>query len=232
MSATYPDTAILIFARQPVPGKVKTRLIPALGIDNATRLYVQMLRQSINTAVNSHLADILLYISAESDPQYFLSNPLTSEIKLQIQQGNNLGEKMFNALEQTLIKYKRAVLIGTDCPFLNAGILHAAILALNTDKADRNTMVFSPSLDGGYVLVGASQVCRGVFKDIAWGTGLVMSQTRSALQKQQLQWRELKKLQDIDTGEDLSALSQVHGFQQWAGSLLLAGDKVSGAKHD
>ncbi len=223
MSPTYPDTAILIFARQPVPGKVKTRLIPALGIDNATRLYVQMLHQTINTAVNSHLADILLYITAESEPQYFLSNPLTSKIKLQIQQGNNLGEKMLNALEQTLLKYKRAVLIGSDCPFLNADILHAAMLALNTDKADRNTMVFSPSLDGGYVLVGASQVCRDVFKDIAWGTGLVMPQTRSALKKQQIQWCELKKLQDIDTAEDLSALSQVDGFQHWAEGLTVTG---------
>jgi rSAM/selenodomain-associated transferase 1 len=216
MQPFYPDTAIILFAREPILGKVKTRLIPVLGVNNAARLYDQMLRHTINTVVDIDLAAIYLYITPESDPQYFHSMALKNNFQLRIQQGNNLGVKMFNALDQTLKQYKRAVLIGTDCPFLDADDLNEAIISLDTAQPHKNTMVFSPAQDGGYVLVGASRVCQEVFQDIEWGTEKVMSQTRSVLEYKQIQWRELNKQQDIDTCEDLSALSQLKGFRQWS----------------
>lgn len=214
IAPVYPDTAIILFAKEPVPGRVKTRLIPVLGVNNATRLYVQLLEYVIKTVADTHLAASYLYLTPESDPEYFRSNALKNHFQLRTQQGNNLGDRMFNALARTLMKYKRVVLIGTDCPFLNADDLREAIMALDTTQPVKCTMVFSPALDGGYVLVGASEVCRDVFEDIDWGTHKVMSQTRSALQQQQIQWRELKTLRDIDTAEDLSALSQLNGFVQ------------------
>ena len=69
MQTAYPDTAIIIFAKEPVPGKVKTRLIPALGGNNAARLYEQMFEHVINTIVASQLAEAYLYVTPESNRQ-------------------------------------------------------------------------------------------------------------------------------------------------------------------
>ena len=214
MQTAYPDTAIIIFAKEPVPGKVKTRLIPALGGNNAARLYEQMFEHVINTIVASQLAEAYLYVTPESNRQYFQKRASCKDLQIRIQQGKDLGQKMFNALNETLNHYKRAVLIGTDCPFLDAAHLHQAIAALAINQANNNTMVFTPALDGGYVLVGASKICREVFDTIDWGTARVMSQTRTAMKNKQIQWQELDSLQDIDRPEYLSSLSQLAKFRQ------------------
>ena len=125
---------------------------------------------------------------------------------------------MYNALALALKHYSKAILIGTDCPFLSHNDLQQAIAAL-----DNNDMVFSPANDGGYVLVGAktvdslvfTKVFKQVFKQIDWGTEKVMAQTRIMLLKHKVSWQELSAKNDIDIEDDLKYLLLHNKFQNF-----------------
>ena len=205
----HSDTAIIIFAREPVAGQVKTRLIPALGAEGACHLYQQLLEHTLNTGIQSALADIQLCITPESDTAYFNRLSQAKHFQLSIQTGDDLGQRMFNAMASALKHYKKVLLIGTDCPFLSADDLQQAIAAL-----DNYNMVFSPAYDGGYVLVGAKNIIVEIFSAIDWGTERVMQQTRSCLNNTDLSWYELAKQYDIDVPEDLRHIEQLFQFKK------------------
>ena len=206
---SYPDTLIIIFAREPVIGQVKTRLIPALGKEGATELYRRLLDHTIEKVISSDLSPVNLSITPESHLKYFEQMSLFDHFKLTIQHGSNLGMRMYNALLAGLSDYSKVVLIGTDCPFLNADDFQQAIIAL-----DDNDMVFSPAEDGGYVLVGAKKVLPGVFNFIDWGTDRVMEQSRLALINHQISWLELSEQCDIDVESDLRKLFLLDEFKE------------------
>ncbi len=196
------DSVIIIFAREPVAGQVKTRLIPALGDEGACQLYTQLLDHTLNTVIASVLADIIICITPESHQQYFLQMHQAQSFSVSVQYGNDLGARMHHALASALSHYSKAILIGTDCPFLSSKDLYKAMSALNDYD-----MVFSPAYDGGYVLVGAKKTDEALFLNIDWGSSEVMEQTRIRLQEYSILWYELEKQHDIDIAEDLSLLS-------------------------
>jgi rSAM/selenodomain-associated transferase 1 len=199
----HPDTLIIIFARQPVAGQVKTRLIPFLGVEKATRLYQRLLATTLQLCQQPFssgelLAPMQLNITPESNAAWFTDWDLASGVDIVFQSGQNLGTRMDNALKNALVHFSKAILIGTDCPFLNQDILLQSIKAL-----DDNDMVFVPAHDGGYVLVGARRLATGCFDEIQWGTEHVMQQTRIKLQDCGLSWQELAKQHDVDDKNDL-----------------------------
>lgn len=207
---SYPDTLIIIFAREPVVGQVKTRLIPALGKEGATELYRRLLDHTINNAISSTLSPVNLCITPESCIDYFNQMSLAEHFEVTIQQGNDLGVRMYNALLIGLIQYSKVVLIGTDCPFLNKLDLEQAITSL-----DENDMVFAPAKDGGYVLVGAKKVMPEIFNEIDWSTDKVMKQSRIALINNQISWTELSEQCDIDIEDDLRKLLLHNEFKRF-----------------
>ena len=216
----YPDTLIIIFAREPVQGQVKTRLIPSLGEEKATELYRRLLmgtltRYSVDNSSSAHsnqistgLAPVSLCLTPESRVEYFQQLSCTDSFNISCQKGNELGARMYNALLEALETYDRAILIGTDCPFFTVRDAAQAIEVLNEFD-----MVFAPANDGGYVMVGASRLTRACFTDIDWGTEQVMSQTRERLRNAQLSWFELPQQVDIDTENDLKYLMQVNEYK-------------------
>ncbi|MDX2504315.1 MAG: TIGR04282 family arsenosugar biosynthesis glycosyltransferase [Gammaproteobacteria bacterium] len=204
----YSDTLIIIFAREPVPGQVKTRLIPTLGEQGATQLYKQLLDYAVSNMIDWKFAPVNLCITPESNKSYFIRNGRYRNVELSVQKGENLGSRMHNALASALQNYPKALLIGTDCPFLSRDDLQQAIMAL-----DGNDMVFSPARDGGYVLVGAKRLVSDLFEDIDWGTERVMAQSRIALSRYDFRWQELSEQYDIDTKEDLRYLLQHNEFK-------------------
>ncbi|MCN4144788.1 MAG: TIGR04282 family arsenosugar biosynthesis glycosyltransferase [Thiohalomonas sp.] len=210
LSYRYPDTLVIIFAREPVAGQVKTRLIPALGEEAATNLYKQLLDYAINNVITSDLSPANICITPESNRHYFTQMACSSQFQLSVQSGNDLGARMYNALALALKHYSKAILIGTDCPFLSHNDLQQAIAAL-----DNNDMVFSPANDGGYLLVGAKAVNPQVFKQIDWGTEKVMAQTRMMLLKHKVSWQELSAKNDIDIEDDLKFLLLHNKFQDF-----------------
>lgn len=206
----HSDTLIIIFAREPVSGHVKTRLIPALGKEGATKLYKRLLDFTIKNVISSDLSMVNLCITPDSSKTYFHQMDYAASFELSVQTGNDLGIRMYNALAQALNNYSKAILIGTDCPFLTSDDLQQAINALNSKD-----MVFSPAADGGYVLVGAKKVSPEVFEYIDWGTDKVMAQTRKSLLKHNVSWHELSEQCDIDVKSDLKKLLLHNEFKDF-----------------
>jgi len=200
----HSDVLIRIFARQPVVGQVKTRLIPALGAQGAMILYQELLNHTINTVVHAELSAIDLCVTPESQPSFFTQHSDSKSFSITMQSGADLGQRMYHALDNALEKANKVIIIGTDCPFLNMVDLQQAIKAL-----DSYDMVFSPAHDGGYVLVGASKLDKCVFSAIDWGTSAVMAQTRQQLRQTNLSWHELATQHDIDVPEDLVHLASL-----------------------
>ena len=190
-----------VFSKPPSAGEVKKRLIPTLGEDGATALYQKMLERTLNTACNSGFASVDLWCSDSSHPairRLIADRP----VRLQQQQGQDLGERMAYALNQALARERFAVLIGCDCPAMTTHDLRRAAGWLRSG-ADA---VVGPARDGGYYLIALRRLLLDLFKDIAWGTDTVLEETRARLRRAGVTWHELPVYTDIDRPEDLQYL--------------------------
>ena len=187
---------IQIFARPPVAGEVKTRLIPGLGKIGACSVYENMLFGTIETALKGRdPKEVQLWLSYQDDAFLSIIN-IKYDIEVVVQKGKNLGEKMKHALLFGLEKHRKVILVGSDCPALTDEHYVKSSAAL-----DHAQMVFIPAEDGGYVLVAATKVLPRCFEGIEWGTDRVMAQTEQRLQKQS--YRVLQPpLRDLDDFED------------------------------
>jgi uncharacterized protein len=199
MSTQFPDARLIIFAKAPEPGQVKTRLIPALGMEGAADLYREMLGQKLQMLSGNRIARTDLYCSPDRRHPFFQQAASSYDLELHSQTGNDLGERMSNALQKTLENNTLAVIIGSDCPPLDLAYLHSAFHALEQGAE----AVIGPATDGGYVLLGLRRFEPAIFTDIAWGTDSVLARTRDRLQMLGFSWVELDTLWDLDRPEDL-----------------------------
>jgi uncharacterized protein len=197
------STTVMIFAKAPVPGAVKTRLIPALGPAGAAQLAVRMLRHTLQIAADARLGPIQLHGAPDAQHPALQSAAAHVGASCFAQCPGNLGERMYTALFAALHTTHRALLCGTDCPGLDAAVLREANAALIAG-ADS---VFVPTADGGFALTGfrreALAAIEEVFAAIPWSTSSVMSATRRHLLDARLCWTELPTLVDIDVPADL-----------------------------
>jgi uncharacterized protein len=184
---------IIVFAKAPVPGAAKTRLIPALGAWGAARLHARLVRQAVRTALASGCGPVELHGSARHS--FFRS----LKTRFRLQRGRDLGERMHHALSRN----PGAILIGTDCPALTAADLRRATRLLRSGAE----VVIAPAEDGGYALIGARRVPVELFRDIAWGTSSVYDETVKRLKP--YRWRALRTVWDVDRPEDLPRLSEL-----------------------
>ena len=188
---------IAIFAKAPVAGYAKTRLIPRLGPQGAADLQALLVRRTVETATQSPLRPISLWCAPDRSHSLFtsLSQEFTFASHQQI--GADLGARMLNAFE-ALTPNGPVVLIGTDCPALTTEHLVQCADALR-DGADA---VFIPAEDGGYALVGLRRPVTQLFEGMPWGTNEVMSRTRECLRELKLDVFETQELWDVDTPAD------------------------------
>jgi uncharacterized protein len=200
------DTTLLVFAKAPVPGQAKTRLIPALGAAGAAELHARLVRHTLRQALAADVGTVTLYCTPDDRHPFFAECARDFGVELQMQQGADLGRRMAHALACSLRTFLRVLLIGTDCPALSPDILRDAAHRLREDCA----VVFVPAQDGGYVLVGLRDMMPEIFSDISWGAEVVMAQTRAHLRVQGIRWQELPLHADIDTPRDLPRLKQTH----------------------
>ena len=189
---------LLVFARAPVPGAVKTRLIPALGAEGAADLHARLLARTLATAYAADLAPVELWCTPDADHPAFTGAAGDPGVTLRVQPAGDLGQRMRIALESTLADGGRALLVGCDCPALSVDDLAGAFTAL----ADHD-VVLGPAEDGGYVLVGARRVSPVLFDGIEWGGPRVLRQTRGRLVALGWRWHELRTLWDVDRPEDV-----------------------------
>ncbi|MFO1326293.1 MAG: TIGR04282 family arsenosugar biosynthesis glycosyltransferase [Rubrivivax sp.] len=194
-------TALIVFAKAPWPGQVKTRLVPALGEAGAAALAARLLQRAVQAAAGAALGPLELCVAPDGAHPLLQALAATHGAALQPQGDGDLGARMHRALVRALQRHGRALLFGTDVPALDAAVLTAAAQALDTHDA-----VFVPALDGGYALVGLKAPQPALFEAMTWSVPSVMDQTRARARAAGLRWAELPALADIDEPSDLRHL--------------------------
>lgn len=196
----YPDAVLLIFCKAPIAGQVKTRLIPTLTAEQARELHIELTLTILQRVTQQPLCPVQLWCTPTIDHDFFIQAEHNYNLTRWQQQGDDLGMRMNNALCTALKNYKRALLIGCDCPSLTTQDLAIAIQVLN----NKTTTVFAPAEDGGYVLIGLNRPQPELFIDMTWGNEQVMAKTRTRCQQHQIVYHELAMQWDVDTPVDLA----------------------------
>jgi len=186
--------ALIIFVKNPVIGKVKTRLAKSIGQQEAMNVYLRLLDYTRQSVKNVN-ASIYIYYSDRIETGDLW--PTATHNKA-LQSGSDLGERMLNAFEEVLKQHSKAVLIGSDCPEINAEIINAAINSLSTHDC-----CIGPSHDGGYYLIGMKKAYPPLFRNIEWSQPSVYQYTIRKMASSRLSRHELPILHDLDDQEDL-----------------------------
>jgi len=182
---------IIVFAKAPVPGQAKTRLVPRLGEWRAAQLHARLTRHAVRTALAARCGPVELHATRRH--RFFDS----LGVPLRVQKGKDLGERMYRALAKAR---RPAILIGTDCPLLTPADLRRALRWLEGGC----DVVLAPAEDGGYALIGARRVSPAMFQGIEWGGERVYDETRKRLTG--YRWRALRRVWDVDRPADLERL--------------------------
>lgn len=192
--------AVLVFARAPALGEGKSRL--GLAPADAARLQQRLVRRALLAAREARCGPVELYATR---PHRFF---LTLGVRVRLQRGADLGERMERALASARRRHRRTILIGADCAGLTSGaIAHAARLLCGATD-----VVMAPAEDGGYGLIGTRRALpRALFRGMTWGASTVYAQTMRRLAAAGLGSRVLATVWDVDRPEDLPRLASL-GF--------------------
>ena len=185
---------LVIFAREPVPGKVKTRLAAGVGVEAAAEIYRSLLDHTVETSLASGV-EVFVSLAREPDREWVDGLGLPFEV----QGGGDLGERMVECFARRFSNDGgRTVIIGSDNARLRPDHIRSAFAAL-----EDHPVVLGPAEDGGYWLVGQRRPGVDLFSDIPWSAPNTLDATRDRLKALKTPWRELETLPDIDTEEDL-----------------------------
>lgn len=192
---------LIVFAREPLPGKVKTRLAASLGNEVSAEIYERMLREVLQAACQLNDVDTVVYWSARKE-----SLPLLAEqykCRSLLQTGVDLGQRMQAAFEEMFSGgHAPCCIIGSDAPDLPVAYIQDAYRLLDEQDTD---VVLGPSRDGGYYLLGMKRIMPQLFTNITWSSSVVLEQSLAAAMKSGLSTTLLPEWQDIDTIDDLQA---------------------------
>ncbi len=198
----FPDARILVFAKAPVPGAVKTRLIPALGAEGAAALHQELLEHTLARLVPAQIAPLELWCAPDAGHPLFTELAQRFGVSLCVQCGADLGARLLHAAADALTRAQAVVLIGCDCPALGPDYLSGALAALREEPA--LDALLGPAADGGYVLLALREAAPLLFTDMPWGGDGVADETRARLRRLGWRWRESGRLADLDRLEDLA----------------------------
>jgi rSAM/selenodomain-associated transferase 1 len=188
------STAFILFTKNPVLGRVKTRLAKEVGNEEALRIYLLMLKHALRVVASFSFDDVKIYVDEWPQDRSYLGK---YQNKLFLQRGDDLGHKMQNAIEEQLQEYSQVLLFGTDILELDE-----TILTLARDQLMKCDAVLGPSKDGGYYLIGFKENFPTVFKDIPWSTSEVAKKTIGRLVSAQCSLFLTPELGDVDYKED------------------------------
>ncbi len=212
------DNTLIVFLKYPTPGQVKTRLARDIGSERACFIYQSLAEHVIKHIIpkNQRTYDVRIFFTPADKANEikawlkpFLNIIPGDDTQFISQEGNDLGERMSTAFQKILQRYPRknedkrfsshhAIIIGTDCPEIDAELIESAFEVLK-----EKDVVIGPCKDGGYYLIGMARYIPELFVDIEWSTSRVFDQTMEKMQKNNLSCGILKTLSDIDRIEDL-----------------------------
>jgi rSAM/selenodomain-associated transferase 1 len=185
-------TRIVIFAKAPVPGQVKTRLIPALGEEGAAALAGKMLLGTCREALAADMGPVELCLSGSLGD--------VPGVDMTEQGDGDLGQRLARAAERVMEAGETAMFIGTDCPALDCRRLRSA-----SSELERHDTVIHPTIDGGYALLGLKQYHPAIFSGIEWSTPSVASTTVGKIKSLGWSLHMGETLLDVDEPADLEA---------------------------
>ncbi|MCP4251814.1 MAG: glycosyltransferase [Candidatus Scalindua sp.] len=195
------STSLIIFAKSPIPGKVKTRLSPYITPTEAAELYKAFIADIICNAHKLKCERITIAFTP-SDAEATLHSVCGQSVDYLPQKGESLGERMKNAFKHSFDKDStRTVIIGTDSPTLPLSYIQQAFDALKEVPVS-----IGPTFDGGYYLIGLSERNDVIFDGIDWSTSKVFGQTLTRIQAINKQLYVLPPWYDVDTPDDLEFL--------------------------
>jgi rSAM/selenodomain-associated transferase 1 len=193
---------LLVFAKAPVPGRVKTRLIPPLGPRGAAAVQRRLVRAALAAALAGSPWPLELHVPPPLGHPFFAACRRDLGLRLAAQRGPDLGARMAHALGAALGEVDAAVLMGSDCPALTPADVAEAAAALEAGY----DAVLGPALDGGYYLIGLRRPQPRLFRGMPWGGPRVLALTRARLRASGLAWHELPPRADLDRPADLHLL--------------------------
>ena len=194
-------TRVVVMAKAPVAGRVKTRLIPTLGAEGAAGLARRLLDATLAQARAAGLGEIELCCAPDTTHAAFVAQRERGSVVLSTQGEGDLGARMHHAFLRGLAQAPQVIVIGTDVPALDAAYLQAADEALSGCDG-----VLGPAADGGYALIGLRRPAPRLFEQMPWSTGQVLAITRERIAECGLRHAELATLFDIDEPADLAHL--------------------------
>lgn len=193
--------ALLVFAKAAVPGRVKTRLAAAIGDAPAAAVYRELTDVALAHAGAALRAGVVgaveLWCAPDPASGEFARLAAAAHATRHRQSDGDLGARMAHAIADALARHRSVLLIGTDCPLLDARYLaHAAGLLRDCDA------VLGPAEDGGYVLVGATRPLP--FAGVRWSSPHALADTEAAFARAGVRWRTAPALWDVDEPADLA----------------------------
>jgi rSAM/selenodomain-associated transferase 1 len=200
------ETTLIIFARAPIPGRAKTRLIPALGEKGAATLQQCLLENTLVTVSSLQTCRLELWCTPDTSHPSFRRLDNKYPLSLYQQQGNDLGERMAHAMQRALRESRNAIIIGTDCPELTGDDITQAAATLQQGY----DAVIGPAVDGGYYLLGLKRYEPSLFQNIRWGTDSVFRQTLERLARAGMAYQTLKTKHDLDRPADLERFPELY----------------------
>ena len=203
-SKNPPVPVIQLFAKPPVAGRVKKRLIPDLGQSLATDIYRYCLDYALRL-VRQTTIDYQIWLSEDSN------DPLFAGESYYLQQGADLGSRMLSAIQSHLQRKTTeacaVILIGSDCLDLTPDHLQQAI-----DSLTSHDMVLLPTFDGGYALIGCRRIDARLFDNVKWGESQVLQQTLENAQSLNYRVSVLESVRDIDTLQDVNHYAELRSL--------------------
>ncbi len=188
---------IIVFAKNILLGKVKTRLAISIGDQAAFEIYKHLVELTEQETARVNSADVHVYFSDVIIEEKWPDFPKY------VQEGKDLGERMYNAFKQGFdLGYERIIGIGSDLPDITAEIMKEGIHSL-----DESDVVFGPAEDGGYYLLGMTRLIPEIFRNKAWSTETLLRDTLQELESLNYSVTLLTTLNDVDTLEDLERSS-------------------------
>ena len=206
------STCVIVMSKVPLPGRTKSRLLEKVGAQKAA-LFHRACLYDLQAVLRTCGIPARIYIAGGSNDEFCSLFPHTlpeeftclveldwSDFTLYQQQGEDLGERMLCAVQESLTEFQQVILIGSDIPGISQNLLELACAELR-----QHDLVLGPAMDGGYYLIGLKSVAPFLFRGIKWGSGQVLEQTLQVARRHQLRTALLPKLQDIDRWQDLTA---------------------------
>jgi uncharacterized protein len=202
--SSSPSSAVIIFAKAPVAGQVKTRLCPPLTPDEAASLHGSLVLDVLERCQSLKGAACILAGTPSSHHPFFRAMEARFKIPVWDQMGDDLGTRMVSVFQKAFdSSYRTAIVIGTDIPGIDQTLLMSAGKSLQDYD-----VVLGPTVDGGYYLLGLRSPEPELFEQMPWSTNQVYALTKQKIEASGLSVKILPELRDLDTVEDLQAFIQ------------------------